>query len=202
MYLREDPLKNFPSIRRRKRVSTSNYYMYTTEKCTFWQVMVLEANRHKIIRLYINTYVKDHRYLAGGRVLRRGRPPSASASAGVGAAAGASGMNVGISQRPTLLSTAPRLVGLFAAQPRTEAGEPGPLRRQEARPRNGEPGLGSPPKGGNTPRRAGVLSRPDAEEEPAIGAGRVACARPSTGLAAAHAGVILGARTAGTSWDI
>jgi len=109
-------------------------------------------------------------------------------------------MNVGNNLRATLLSTAPRLVGLFAAQPRTEAGEPGPLRRQEAR--NGEPGLGSPPKGGNTPRRAGVLSRPDAEEEPAIGAGRVACARPSTGLAAAHAGVILGARTAGTSWDI
>jgi len=110
-------------------------------------------------------------------------------------------MNVGISQRPTLLSTAPRLVGLFAAQPRTEAGEPGPLRRQEVRPRNGEPGLGSPPKGGNTPRRAGVLSRPDAAEEPAIGAGRVACARPSTGLVAAHAGEILVETTAGTSWD-
>ena len=138
-------------------------------------------------------------YRAGGRVLRRGRPPSASASAGAGAAAGASGMNVGISQRPTLLSTAPRLVGLFAAQPRTEAGEPGPLRRQEARPRNGEPGMGSPPKGGNTPRRAGVLSRPDAEEEPAIGAGRVACVRPSTGLVATHAGGILKETSAGTS---
>jgi len=59
MFLREDPLKNFPSIRRRKRVSTSNYYMYTTEKCTFWQVMILEANRHKIIWLFINTYAKD-----------------------------------------------------------------------------------------------------------------------------------------------
>ena len=134
--------------------------------------------------------------------MRRGRPPSASASAGAGAAAGASGMNVGTSRRPTLLSTAPRLVGLFAAQPRTEAGEPGPLRRQEVRPRNGEPGLGSPPKGGNTPRRAGVLSRPDAEEEPAVGAGRVARARPSTGLAAAQAGKILVEASAGTSWDI
>ena len=99
-------------------------------------------------------------------------------------------MNVGISLRPTLLSTVPCLHGLFAAQPRTEAGEPGPLRRQEARPRNGKPGLGSPPKGGNTPRRAGVLSRPDAVEEPAVGAGRVACSCLSTGLFAAHAGMI------------
>ena len=76
-------------------------------------------------------------------------------------------MNVGINQIPTLLLSSPCLAGLFPAQPRTEAGELGPLRRQEARPRNGKPGLGSPHKGGNTPRRAGVLSRPDDAEGPA-----------------------------------
>jgi len=61
-------------------------------------------------------------YRAGGRVLRRGCPRPASASASAGAGAAASGMNVGINQRPTLLATAPGLVGLFAAQPRTEVG--------------------------------------------------------------------------------
>jgi hypothetical protein len=130
-------------------------------------------------------------YRAGGRVLRRGRPAPASASASVGA--GASGMMDGINERHTPLLTAPRLVGLFAAQPLTKAGELGPLRRHEVRPRNGKPASESPPKGGNTPCRAGVLPRTVAEEGPAKGAGRVACARPSTGLFAAHAGEILGA---------
>jgi len=42
-----------------------------------------------------------------------------------------------------------------------------------------------------------LLSCPDAAEGPAWRAGRVACARPSTGLVAVHAGLTLGARTAG-----
>ncbi len=66
-------------------------YQPVTITCTqqknvlFWQVMILEANRHKLSKFYINTYVKDQIYLAGGRVLCRRRPPSASASAGAGA---------------------------------------------------------------------------------------------------------------------
>ena len=76
-------------------------------------------------------------------------------------------MNVGNIMRATPLLTAPGLVGLFAAHPRAKTGELGPLHRQEVRLLNGEPGLGSPPKGGNTPRRAGVLSRPAAAEGPA-----------------------------------